>query len=107
MAALRAWLGERFSFRMSAPRALPALTHSRPVWVDQNFAGLAGLQALHCRRKIFHCDAVGDCRAEVQLSGLEQCRHLISGLVHATAVDSLDRNSLENNVFRKVQRYGF
>src|SRR5262249_39225957 len=60
------------------------------VWINQNLAGLAGLQSLHTMRKIFQGDAIRDHGPQIQLSPLEQRGHLVPGLVHAAAVDALN-----------------
>src|SRR6202042_248170 len=69
-----------------------------------DFAGLSRLQAFHSRRKILHRDAVCNHRVQIELAVLKQRCHLIPGLIHAPAVDSLDGDALKNNVLGKVKR---
>src|SRR5690349_8388480 len=44
---------------------------------------------------------------EIELPALQQCGHLVPGLVHAPAVDALKCDALENDVFGEVDRDGF
>src|SRR5208282_2922465 len=76
------------------------------IWINQDFTRLSRLQPLHRLRKILHCNAVRNYRMQIELAILEQRSHLIPGLVHAAAINALNRDALENNVFRKIQRDG-
>src|SRR5229473_7284706 len=75
-----------------------------PVRIHQNLAGFPSLQAFHPLREIFHRDAIRNDGVQVQFAGFEERSHLIPRLVHATAVDPLNREAFENYVFREVQR---
>src|SRR5450631_1544455 len=76
------------------------------VGIDENLTGFAGFQALHGFREIFHRDAVGYHGMQVEVVALEQRGHLVPGLVHAAAVDTLNGDAFENNVLGKIQRDG-
>src|SRR5208337_2037016 len=43
---------------------------------------------------------------QVQLVGLEQCSHLVPGLVHAASVDALHGCALEDDFFCKIELDG-
>src|SRR5260370_41365501 len=76
------------------------------IGIHQYFTGFAGFQPLHGFGKVLHWNTVGDHRMQVELACLQQRRHLVPGLVHASSVDALNRDAFENNVFGKVQRDG-
>src|ERR1019366_3013917 len=48
-------------------------------------------------------NTVGDHGMQVKLVGLEQCGHLIPGLVHAASVDALHGRAFEDDFFREVE----
>src|SRR5205814_4420443 len=75
-----------------------------PVRVNQYFAGLARLQAFHTFREVLHCDSIGYHGMQFELACLEQRSHLIPGLIHAAPIDALNRDSLKNDVFGKIER---
>src|SRR5271157_3442651 len=79
----------------------------RSVWIHQYLAGFARFQAGHGFGKIFHRDAVGDYGVKIEASALEQGGHLVPGLVHAAAVDALNGEAFEDDVFGEVERDGF
>src|SRR5260370_28628390 len=76
------------------------------IGIHQYFTGFAGFQPLHGFRKVLHRDAVGYYGVQVELACLQQRRHLVPGLVHASSVDALNRDAFENNVVGKLQRDG-
>src|SRR5580704_1838856 len=80
----------------------PALL--RAIRIHQYLASLSRFQPFHRFREVFHGDAVGNYRVQVELAGLEQGGHLVPGLVHAAAVDALDGEAFENDVFGEVER---
>src|SRR5208337_1029969 len=80
---------------------MPALFH--PVWIHQYLAGFTGFQAGHGFGKIFHRDAVGDYGVKIEASALEQGGHLVPRLVHAAAIDALNGQAFEDDVFGEVE----
>src|SRR6266478_4016319 len=102
----------RRSSRDQAPHRLDRFTKKTPsgvlrspcsVGIDQNLSGFPSLHTRNGLRKIFHRDAVGDDRMQVELAALEQRGHLIPGLIHAASVDALDGDAFEDDVVREVQ----
>src|SRR5687767_4559956 len=47
-------------------------------------------------------EAVRDHRRRVELAGAEKPRHLVPGVVHASADDAVDRDALEDHFGREV-----
>src|SRR5450631_379214 len=78
-----------------------------PVWIHQDLAGFTCFQAGHGFGKIFHRNTVGDHGVKIETPAFEQGSHLVPGLVHAAAVDTLNGEAFENDVFGEVERYRF
>src|SRR5439155_24909113 len=88
--------------RCARDRANLSVSLLYPVRVHENLAGFSCFQALHAFGEIFHRDAVGDHGMKIELAGFEERGHLIPGLVHAAAVDALNRDAFEDDVFGEI-----
>jgi len=63
------------------------------------------MQFLEGVLELLKLDALPEQRLQVQPAGLEERGHLHPGFVHAAAVDSLHRGTLEDDIVDQVERY--
>src|SRR6185312_5458881 len=76
--------------------------------LEDDLARMAGFDGGDCRVEIGEWESVRDDRCRIELAGAEEPRHLNPGVVHLPTHDSVDGDSLEDHLGRKVyiDRFG-
>src|SRR5262245_56372807 len=69
-----------------------------------HLARFAGSHRLEALLELIEGDPVGDDRGEIDEAGPEGLAHLLPGVVHAPTDDTVDRDPLEDDVVREVDR---
>src|SRR5690348_14496071 len=91
---------------MLAPWAAEGLFREA-VRVEEDFAGLAGFEEFKGVGETVEREAFIEKRLEIQAAGFEERGHLLPGLEHFAAINSLHDGAFENDVADQIERDRF